>query len=304
MTRRFTYQGKLRVLPRDIAPIACVYYNKSLFDAAKLPYPKDDWTWGQLRRDALALTHRGPDAHATQLGFADDWNLTDAWILAGGGGHVDDYSHPSRFSFADKKALDGIFFRWSLLQVDKVMPSSSENKTLGGGGMALFLNGELAMFHSGIWKTPTFRRITAFDWDVAPFPHKAGAKPRYWSGGSGYAMRQDVDNPDDCWQLIRYMAGPDGQRRLAATGLAQPALRALAQSPAFLDGQKPHNKRMLLACAEAAQPSPAWEPWSAFQRTFYGPKTDAIWLKGYRGDPKALLTGLQAQANAQYFPRP
>ena len=41
---RFTYDGKLMALPRDIAPFACVYYNKKLFDAAGLPYPTDDWT--------------------------------------------------------------------------------------------------------------------------------------------------------------------------------------------------------------------------------------------------------------------
>jgi multiple sugar transport system substrate-binding protein len=304
MIRRFTQGGALRVLPRDIAPIACVYYNKSLFDAAKLPYPKDGWTWDDLRKDALALTQRDAEGHATQLGFADDWNLTDAWVLAGGGGTVDDYAHPTRFTFAEGGALDGLLFRWRLLQVDHVMPSSSENKTLGGGGMASFINGDLALFHSGIWKTPTFRRITAFQWDVAPFPRKAGvAKPRYWSGGSGYAMRQGAANPEACWKLIRFMAGPDGQRRMAATGLAQPALMAMAESPAFLDGQDPKNKKMLLACAQAAQPGPSWTKWSEFARTVYGPATDAIWIKDYQGDPKATLQALQQKANDLYFNR-
>ena len=303
MTQRFSLDGKLLVLPRDIAPIACVYYNKGLFDAAKLPYPKDDWTWDDLRRDALALTTRDAQGRAQKLGFADDWNLSDAWILSGGGQHVDDYAKPTRLSFAEGGALDGLLFRWRLLQVDRVMPSSSDNQSLSGGAMALFLNGSLAMFHSGIWKTPSFRKISAFQWDVAPFPHQAGVQPRYWSGGSGYAMRQDVQDPQACWKLIKFMAGPEGQRRLAATGLGQPALKALAAGPDFLDGQAPANKKMLLACALRAQPSPAWVRWNEFGRTFYGPKTDAMWIKGYTGDPKALLQSVQKAGNESFFPR-
>jgi multiple sugar transport system substrate-binding protein len=304
MIRRFSVGGHLMLLPRDIAPIACVYYNKALFDRAGLAYPKDDWTWDDLRADALKLTAYHPDGTPQQLGFADDWNLVDAWILAGGGRHVDDYAAPTRFSFAEGGALQGILFRWRLLQVDKVMPSSSDNQSLAGGAAARFMNGTLAMFHSGLWKTPAFRRISAFSWDVAPFPHKAGVKALYWSGGSGYAIRQGVADPALCWELVKFMAGPVGQARLAATGLAQPALRALANSPVFLDGQAPKNKRMLLACAERAQPSPAWKRWSEFGRTVWGPLTDPLWIKGYQGDPAALIKQVQDQGNRDYFHRP
>jgi multiple sugar transport system substrate-binding protein len=302
MTSRFTKDGKLLVLPRDVAPIACIYYNKDLFDKAKLPYPKDDWTWDDLRADALKLTSREADGTAKQLGFADDWNLVDAWILSGGGRHLDSFEHPTKFTFAEGGALDGIMFRYNLLQKDKVMPSSSDNQSMNGGAQALFMNGDLGMFHSGLWKTPSFRRITKFKWDVAPFPHKKGVQGAYWSGGSGYTMREGVANPELCWKLIKYMAGPEGQKRLAATGLAQPALKALANSPAFLDGQDPQNKKMLINCAEKGVASPAWKPWQEFERTVWGPQTDPMWIKGYEGDPVALLKDVQMKANEKFFP--
>lgn len=302
MTSRFTKDGKLLVLPRDVAPIACVYYNKNLFDKVKLPYPKDDWTWDDLRADAIKLTKRGPDGSPLQLGFADDWNLVDAWILAGGGKQLDDFQHPTRFTFADGGAMDGILFRFNLLQKDGVMPNSSDNQALNGGAMAMFLNGTLGMFHSGLWKTPSFRHITNFKWDVAPFPHKKGVQPLYWSGGSGYTMRSDVANPQLCWELIKFMAGPEGEKRLAATGLAQPALKALANSPVFLDGKDPQNKKMLLYCAEHGLASPVWKPWQEFQRTVWGPQTDPMWIKGYTGDPVALIKDVQKKANEKFFP--
>lgn len=301
MTSRFTYKGQLLVLPRDIAPISCVYYNKDLFDAAGVPYPKDSWTWEDMRQAAIKLTKRRADGTAVQLGFADDWNLVDAWIVAGGGLHLDSFERPTRFTFAEGGALEGILFRHKLLHKDQVMPSSSDTQALSGGSMALFQNGQLAMFHSGLWKTPTFRNITRFKWDVAPFPVKAGAKAKYWSGGSGYTMRNDVANPELAWKLVKFMAGPEGQRRLAATGLAQPALKKMAEGPEFLDGKDPQNKKMLLHCAANGVASPAWKPWVEFQRTLWGPQTDPLWIKGYKGDAAAELKKLQAQANRQFF---
>lgn len=95
MISRFTKEGKLMVLPRDIAPVAVIYYNKALFDKAKIPYPKDDWTWDDLRATAKKLTLRDEKGVAKQLGFADDWNIADAWILSGGGLMVDDYYKPT-----------------------------------------------------------------------------------------------------------------------------------------------------------------------------------------------------------------
>ena len=304
MIDRFSKDGQLLVLPRDIAPIACIYYNKDLFDKAKLAYPKDDWTWDDLREKALKLTQRDKDGSAKQLGFADDWNLADAWIVSGGGMHLDSFTNPTKFTFADSPAIDGILYRWKLQQVDGVMPSSSDNQALNGGAMAMFLNGNLAMFHSGLWKTPSFRKITNFKWDMALFPHKAGVKkPRYWAGGSGYTMRSGVANPDLCWKLVKFMAGKEGQTRIAATGLAQPALRALANSPVFLDGLDPQNKKVLLIAAEAGVASPAWKPWVEYLRSVWGPMTDPMWVKGFKGDPAKILKETQDKANEKFFPK-
>jgi multiple sugar transport system substrate-binding protein len=242
------------------------------------------------------------------VGFADDWNLVDAWILTAGGQQVNDFDAPTRFTFADKKALAGILARWQMAQKDRVMPTAYDNQALSGGPSVQFVQGHLAMFHSGLWKTPGFRSIQAFDWDVAPFPRKKGVKPRYWGGGSGYGIRADAKDPALCWELVKFMAGPIGQQRLAAAGLAQPALRAMAKSPAFLDGQKPLNKKMLLDCAERMQTPPAWTRWTEFSRTIWAPLTDPIWLNGYQGDPAAVIRQVQAVGNERFFgikpPRP
>jgi multiple sugar transport system substrate-binding protein len=299
MTRRFTVDGKLMVLPRDIAPVAVIYYNKDLFDKAKLPYPRDDWDWEQLRADALKLTKRDPQGRPITLGFADDWNIADAWILSAGGGMVDDYYKPTRLTCASPASLEGLLFRWKLLNVDKVMPAGSDNQAISGGAEARFLNGELGMLHSGIWKTPAFRKIDKFKWDVVRFPAKKGVKNvRYVAGGSGYTMRSDVLNPELCWKFIKFLAGPQGEQRLAETGLVQPALRKLAEGKVFLDGKDPKNKKMLLYAADRGVASPAWKPWQEFNRSVWLPITDKVWLSEFKGGPEGVKEAFKAAEKA------
>ncbi|MES2200808.1 MAG: sugar ABC transporter substrate-binding protein [candidate division FCPU426 bacterium] len=302
LIQRYSVGDKLMALPRDIAPIAVIYYNKDLFDAAHLPYPKDTWHWEDLEAAAIKLTHRDDKGLASQYGFADEWAATDVWALSAGGKIVDDYVHPTRFNVGSGLAAEGALFRWKLLQKDKVMPFSSENRSALAGNLGLFLNGKLAMFHSGIWHTPEFRRISAFHWDVVRFPTKKGAvDPHFLLASAAYAMRSDVANPELCWQLLKFMSGPQGQSRLVETGLVQPALKALANSPVFLDGKDPKNKGMLIYAAEHGYFTPASNIWAEFVRSVWTPVTDPMWINGFKGDPAAVLKEAETKGNQKYF---
>jgi multiple sugar transport system substrate-binding protein len=303
MINRFSSKGRLLALPRDISPVAVIYYNKALFDAAKVPYPEDHWGWEEFRAVARKLTLKNAEGKVTQYGFADDFNLSEAWVLAAGGRMVDDLEKPGRISCASAAVREGVLFRWKLMHQDRVMPSS--NADFNGGNMALFQNGKLAMFHSGLWKVPSFRQIKDFPWDVARFPLKKGAKnAAFVSGGSGYAMRQDSKLPEAGWKLIRFMAGPEGQRRIAATGLSQPALRALCTDPAFLDGKDPKNKKMLNVAAEKGLASPRWLRWREFLNSYWVRHTDPIWLDEFKGGEAGVIEALERaekEGNAKLF---
>ncbi|HPD18192.1 MAG TPA: extracellular solute-binding protein, partial [Candidatus Goldiibacteriota bacterium] len=71
IVQKFSIGDNLYVLPRDIAPVCVVFYNKHLFDEAGLAYPTNDWTWDDLVRYGQALTKKNPDGSMT-FGFADD----------------------------------------------------------------------------------------------------------------------------------------------------------------------------------------------------------------------------------------
>jgi multiple sugar transport system substrate-binding protein len=280
MIRAFQHGNALEALPRDTSPVAVIYYNKKLFDQAKEPYPKDSWGWDEFRRVAKKLTRRGADGLASQIGYAEEWNLAESWMLSAGGGMMDDPFRPTKFTADSPASIRGLRFRFTLQNVDRSMPSAVDDRSFADSNEGLFSSGKLAMFYSGIWKTPVFRQIRDFDWDVAMFPKGPGGRRAFPTGGSGYAMNAASAKKDQAWELIQYLSGPEGERRMALTGLIQPALRSLAASPAFLDGQKPRHKAMLLHAAEIGTLTPQAPYYQEFIGDIWAPLTDALWLDG------------------------
>ena len=55
----YSYQGKVYGAPKDFDTVG-VWYNKKLFDAAGVAYPKAGWTWDDLKAAAKALTGKTP----------------------------------------------------------------------------------------------------------------------------------------------------------------------------------------------------------------------------------------------------
>ncbi len=244
---RYTVDGMLVAVPRDIAPVAVVYYNKKMFDEAKLPYPKDDWTRTEFLATAQKLVKKDAAGKTVQWGFLDEWASWDVWVLANSAKIVDDVKKPTRCMLDDPLALEAIQFRADLMYKYKVMPSPFGTTAMGGlGNSDYFINGSVAMFFSGIWKTPRFRQIKDFEWDTVEFPKGIKGKHGFPMSAAGYAVVKTCKNPQLAYELVKYLSGEVGQKYMAATGLTQPAMKTLADSPVFLDGQAPKSKKFLL----------------------------------------------------------
>jgi ABC-type glycerol-3-phosphate transport system substrate-binding protein len=255
-----------------------VYYNKKAFDEAKLPYPTDDWTWDDLLADAKALVTKDEEGHTTRWGYSEDWPMLELWVYSAGGRWANDSKNPTAYTFNTPTFINAVQYRTDLITKHKVMPGPSNMTAMGGMGMSdLFMNGTAAMFVSGIWKTPSFREIKNFDWDVAMFPKGPTGLRGFPGGGSGYGMLTSSKNKKAAWEFIRYIAGPEGQAKLAGTGLTQPALKSVADSPAFLDGQKPLNKKMLLSAVQYSVYPPLAKNWMEIYQGIATPAFEATW---------------------------
>jgi multiple sugar transport system substrate-binding protein len=297
----YTVKGMLTALPRDIAPVAVIYYNKNKFDEAGLPYPKDDWTMDDLLATAQKLTKKDATGKITQYGFvgADASPSWDAWVYSFGGALVDNEKNPTRCVVDSPQAIAGVQFLSDLVLKYHVMPSLANLTAMGAlGNSDLFMNGTVAMFYSGIWLTPQFRQIKNFDWDAVEFPKGPKGLRSFPLSAAGYGMLKGTQYPDLAYDLVKYLSGETGEKLMASTGLTQPALKALAKSAVFLDGQPPKSKGFLVDAVKYGhfQPlDPNVPEWKA--------RIDAALDRVWAGEetPEQALKKAAAEVNDKFF---
>ncbi len=275
---RFTVDGQTYVIPRDTAPICVVYYSKAAFDEAGLPYPTDDWTYEDFVAVGKKLVKKDAKGNVTRWGFVDDWPMVEPWVYDFGGSYVDNVKHPTKWTFAtDPNTLQGVQFRDDLINKYKFMMPPSSLSAMGGMGTGdMFTNGTVAMFLSGIWKTPTFRLAKDFKWDVVMLPKGPGSIRGFGTGGSGYGILKTSTHKKEAWELVKYISGDEGEKMLAQTGLAQPALMKEAETT-FLDNQDPRNKKMLLDAVKYVKYPPLCKNWSEVNLSLIGPELEKVW---------------------------
>lgn len=271
---RFSYEGKLLAIPRDVAPFACVFYNKDLFDQMNIPYPADDWTWDDMLQKARALTKKDANGRVTQYGFYG-W----AWqnfIYGNGGALVDDVRKPTKTMIDDPRSVQGLQFYADLSNLYGVMPSSTALNNLGMGVDLMFSSGRLAMFLSGIWETPGLRRYK-FNWDVAMFPKNSKGIRAFGSGGSGYAILKSSKHKEEAWEVIKALTSAKSQTELAKQGLAQPSRTDVASGPMWaLSPEPPANKKMLNQAVDLIVFSPFHPRWREIEEKYLRPQLDLV----------------------------
>lgn len=240
-----------------------MYYNKSTFDEAGVPYPRDDWDWDQFVETALKVQKIGLSGEVLRWGFIDDKVMPNAWVLGAGGTFTDDVKHPTRWTFAtDPNTRKGVQFRADLIHKHKVtLPPSRVVRMEETEGSDMFRFGTTAMYISGLKWTPLFRGITNFQWDVAMLPKCPGGARSFSTGGSGYGVSRHSPNKKAAWKLVKFLAGEEAERKRMTSGLAQPALRTMAYSPVFLDQKDPRNKKILVDATQYVKYMPLCSNW-------------------------------------------
>ncbi len=273
----FTWNGVLMCIPQNISSLV-VYYNRTLFQAAGLNDPQPDWTWNDFLRAAQALTRdTDGDGRVDQYGLGTEVSLfrVAPFIWQNGGDLVDDPLAPTRLTLDTPAAREAIQWFVDLQVKHHVTPGAVAEAA--ESSESRFLNGRLGMFLNSRRGVPTYRTITSFDWDVAPLPQ--GNSRAGILHSDAYCMPRVSANKAAAWAFIEFANSAEGQRIIASTGRTVPSLRAVAESPAFLDpGRKPANSRVFLDVIPFMRGVPVMETWvdiedlaaEELERAYYG----------------------------------
>lgn len=216
----YTYEDKYFAVPKDVDTIA-LWYNKKMFDEAKLDYPTADWTWDDMFEAAKKLTK--DDGSQYGLALRNDNNQAGYYnMVYDNDGYIinDD---KTKSGWDDPKTIE------AMEQVEEyikagVMPSietMSEN-----GEDVLFQSGKVAMVLQGSWMLAAYKdnEYTAENCDCVELPKSAttGRRASIYNG-LGWAAAANGSNTENAWKLIEYLGSEAAQKKQAELGVTMSA---------------------------------------------------------------------------------
>ena len=217
-----------------------IFYNADLFKQAGVPLPpttwtSTDWTWDAFADRAKKLTIPGQRWGALvylDTGYEQTFTInhgSESGIYAKDG---------SQFTLSGAKETEALQWATDLTCRDKVQPPWSMLQQ-DNAELQLFAQGKLAMMFSTFGTVPYLRStVKDFTWDVAPPPADVDQKTE--ASVIVFCIPNAAKNPDQAWQLLKFLASEEGGRILLKGGALTPinnkAAASLASSGA---GQAP-----------------------------------------------------------------
>ncbi len=290
----FTVDGKVFAIPA-MTYVDTLFYNKTMFDAAKLPYPDDTWDWNKLREVAKKLTlDTNGDGKIDQYGYSfvayPNFCFTYCWSNGG------EFVKPDRKTAVlnSKENVEAFQFLHDLIYKDKVTPSPQINKD----NAFSFETGKVAMTSLGSWDIATCD-LNKLNYGIA-LPPKAPTGNRVVNEyPNGWFMVKQSKNKDDVWKYLSFCASPDGQKISAEGKVGMPTNTEVANSDAYLKSSTTPgvDLSVTLEALKVARPAYVSSNWSEVQTDVW-PGFDEIWTKP-DANVQAVLDSIQAKLQAK-----
>ena len=246
----FKYKSMQYGLPMTFSTVV-LFYNKDLFDKAGVAYPNKSWTWKEELEAAKKLTDASKkvwgDFQPVQF-----WEFYKTAVQAGGGLKVS----PS-VQIDTAKNRQALHWLVDKVLVHKVVPSAAEMSGVGDGDM--FVNGQLAMIHTGIWMFDTFAKAN-FKWDIALEPGGVKKGTHFFSNAA--VISKTSQHADAAYKWVKFLAAsPFTAKTRIDTSWELPALSLSQRSnvAAYLEKPMPANREAVFESLQYAVTPPVVE---------------------------------------------
>jgi len=244
--QRMNYRGALLWLPLYYQ-VSLLYYNKDLFDQAKLAYPTANWTYQTMINAGQKLTKHDAAGKVTQwgaetvFGWWGEWG--NVWLNMMGGRFITQ----GRVSMNTPQAVKALtLFQQKVTPGPKQWSPGVNDSDLGG-----FAGGKVAMIiggHVGTWpsllQSPKLKH-----WDIAPLPKG----PTGDRGGEfaiqGYGISKFSKHKGAAWLALKWLVSAQGAGGIKYQEQGPVALTSLMQKEVAV----PHAKRLSPQNTEALQ---------------------------------------------------
>jgi multiple sugar transport system substrate-binding protein len=267
----FTFDGKVMGIPKDFNTLG-LFYNKDIFDNAKVAYPTDSWTWDDLKNAAKSLTNL-TDPKNPVYGFCDpsDAGRFPVFVFQNGGTIMTpDFSDTNLDAQA---AIDAATF-YTGFRADKTGATPAD---LGQGWQGTdFGMGQCAMVYEGGWLIPYMTQsFPNVNYGVARLPAGPAGKGNMIFTVS-WSISATTKEPDAAWKVVEYLTNEASQTAVLESGLALPSRASLQNSDYFTNN--PNSAAIFNGSFDNAVPF-YWGPAGNDVNTEIGKALDRIYLQ-------------------------
>ena len=211
--------GVQYLLPKDYSPVA-VFFNKKLFDAAGVAYPKEGWTWDEMLATAQNLTKKDASGKVTQWGIQlpAAWTTGfEYWVAAAGGVLISKDGKTFSGSMDSPEVARAVQFYGDLYNKYQVAPQPADMNSFGGGNSE-FASGKAAMMLFGRWPQSGFKTNPNISLGVvAPPQDKVRANVLFWGG---FGIASSSKDPATAFSYLSFVSGEPGGSRVERLGPA------------------------------------------------------------------------------------
>ncbi len=244
-----------------------LFYNKSLFDRARLSYPTGDWHWEDFVRAAKSLTIV-EDGKTVQYGALQPRPVLLIKSFGGacfenGRCVIDGPPARAAIDFLGLLTRDGLAPQTAALRDIEVMD-----------GVSLFSTGKIGMLLGRTYMLVEFGKLRDFEWDVALVPRGQRRYSRLAVGGN--CISSKTAHPKEAWEFVKFFCGPRGSQIMGSFRNCVPAYRAAAHSETFLHPPPPGVQIFLDALETAEIENPGMIGWQEYLDKVIQPNVDAV----------------------------
>lgn len=209
------WKGQIYALPYDFSNMA-IYYNKKMFDDAKVAYPTNDaWKWEEALQTGLKFVKKeGNQIKSWGLNMSfGNWIFMG--IMYGWGGKV--WSEDFKTSQVNSKEnLD--CFKWFIdARKQGLYPEAGAMPQ----GVSPFGGGLVPMAFDGSWATNTQRNVIKdkFDFDVVALPKSPSGASCLNAAGGAWGIAKNSKAVEAAWTFNKFLTSTESTNVLISDPL-------------------------------------------------------------------------------------
>ncbi len=192
----FKADNKQFGLPNSFSNVL-LFYNKDLFDQAKVAYPTNDWTWN----DALEAAKKIRALDENTFGYYRPIQFFEFFkVIKQNGGSLFN-ADMTKFTVDTPENREAVQYMVDMINKYNVMPS--EEQLAGMGDWDLFKAGRLGMMVTGVWAIPDMTKNCTFNWDIAIEPGNKAKATHFFS--NGYVIGKDAKTANTAFEFAAFI---------------------------------------------------------------------------------------------------